>query len=583
MNRIFAITTASDRVSTGGDGRGEITFTVTNSSPRNLRGQLRVRPLGSTREEWLNVAGETERAFTPYATQQVVVKVATPLGAPAGKYQFRLDAVSSINPDDFTEGPTVDMEVEATEAPKKGFPWWIVAVAAGVVILIGAGAWWLWPSGGTKVVFEDNFEEAPKGAWSQTKTETSPNGKAKFLGQFGTDTVKLALNDLPPHKTVTVNFDLYINNAWLGDAPERGGKDEWGLKLDDGEILIQTTFSNVTGCSDSQPNCKMTRQAYACKNGEDTSNGCYSRGDDATFGAAAVNSLGYNAFPFLNSRDSVYKIKHTFSHDKSQLILNFFSKLSDGRSNFQGVDKRGWGLDNVRIEAHSEELSEILAKGADGTKVVFEDNFDEAPKGAWSQTKTETTPNGKTKFLGQFESDTVKLTLKDLPPHKIARIDFDLFIINTWEGLDLSDGNGPDLLTIYHGEEEPGKQPNSPNARSAINDMIFGSNSTVLLFAAFSNLDDRKQSFTCEKGAYAAPFCYFGREERATYGAAEVASLGFKKAGCYRCTDSVYKIKRVFAHDKSQLTLNFVGQLRERIKEAGNEGWGLDNVRIEVQ
>jgi hypothetical protein len=582
MNRIFAITTASDSVPTGGDGRGEITFTVTNSSARNLRGQIRVRPLGSTKEEWLKVAGETERAFTPYATQQVVVKVATPLGAPAGKYQFRLDAVSASNADDLTEGPTVDLEVGETEAPKKAFPWWIVAVAAGVVILIGAGAWWLWPSGGTKVVFEDNFEEAPKGAWSQTKTETTPNGKAKFLGQFGTDTVKLALNDLPPHKTVTANFDLYINNVWVGDFAERG-KDAWGLKLDDGETLIHTTFSNVTGCSDSHPNCKMTRQAYACKNGEDSSNGCYARGEDATFGAVAVNSLGYNAFPVLNSRDSVYKIKHTFSHDKSQLILNFFSKLSDGNPQVQGVDKRGWGLDNVRIEAHSEELSEILPKGADGTKVVFEDNFEEAPKGAWSQTKTETTPNGKAKFLGQFESDTVKLTLNDLPPHKIARIDFDLYIINTWEGGDSTDGNGPDILTITHREEEPGKQSTGSSRGDALREAIFGSNSPFLLIAAFSNLDDRKQSFACEKGAYAAPFCYFGGEERATYGAAEVASLGFKKTGCYRCTDSVYKIKRVIAHDKSQLSLTFVGQLRERIKEAGNEGWGLDNVRVEIQ
>ena len=73
MNRIFAITTASDRVSVAGDGRGEITFTVTNSSTRPLRGQLRVRPLGSTQGEWLNIVGETERAFSPNATQQVVV------------------------------------------------------------------------------------------------------------------------------------------------------------------------------------------------------------------------------------------------------------------------------------------------------------------------------------------------------------------------------------------------------------------------------------------------------------------------------------------------------------------------------
>ncbi|MGH9756008.1 MAG: hypothetical protein ACREA2_24775, partial [Blastocatellia bacterium] len=240
MNRIFDITAASERVSIGGDGRGEITFTVTNGSESLLRGQLRVTLLGSTKGEWLNIAGETERAFSPNATQQVIVKIATPPGAPAGKYQFRLDAISVINPDDdFTEGPTIDFEVKMTEASKKPFPWRLIAAAAALILIV-AVTWWFWPKDGapkvdtTVVVFEDNFDEAPKGAWSQTKTETAPNGKTKFLGQFGTDSVKLTLNDLPPHKTVTVHFDLYINNVWGGDDEDLG-PDAWGLKLDDAE------------------------------------------------------------------------------------------------------------------------------------------------------------------------------------------------------------------------------------------------------------------------------------------------------------------------------------------------------------
>src|SRR5215510_13016403 len=269
MNRIFAITTASDRVPTGGDGRGEITFTVTNSSARSLRGQLRVRPLGSTNVEWLNIAGETERNFSPNATQQVVVKVSVPPGTPAGKYQFRLDTVSLINPDDdFTEGPTIDLEVKATEVPKKAFPWWIIAAAAGAVVLIVTLTWLLWPSGvevpdvvgldvaeatkkfedlkfkvevtrqvnssvglnhvfsqdpqgkstakegaavmllvaaqkpdGTKVVYEENFNDFDKDlkiAWSNPKPSISPNGKTIYLGEFGSESVKLTLDKLPP-------------------------------------------------------------------------------------------------------------------------------------------------------------------------------------------------------------------------------------------------------------------------------------------------------------------------------------------------------------------------------------------------
>jgi hypothetical protein len=408
MSRIFAISAVSDRVPTGGDGRGEITFTVTNSSARPLRGQLRVRPLGSTQREWLNIAGECERTFSPNATQQVVVKVNVPLGVPAGKYQFRLDTFSLINPDDdFTEGPTVDLEVKATEAPKKAFPWLLVAAAAGALILIGALTWLLWPKGveipdvvgldvveatkkfedlnfkvevtrqlnasvavnrvfaqdpegkstakagatimllvaaqkgdESKVIFEENFNDFDKdlkAAWSNTKTEMTPNGKTRFLGQFFNESVKLTLDKLPVHKTITVTFDLYVTRTWDGNA-DFYGPDVWGLNLEDSLPLIKTTFSNQGG----------GQQNFACKIGEDASTGCYSKGAPPASGAAAVNSLGFDT-P-LNTKDCVYKIKRTFAHDRSFLILNFFGDLKEAAPEFRNTGNEGWGLDNVRIE-----------------------------------------------------------------------------------------------------------------------------------------------------------------------------------------------------------------------------------------
>jgi hypothetical protein len=404
MNRIFAITAASERVTVGGDGRGEITFTVTNSSARPLRGQLRVRPLGSTKGEWLGVAGETERAFSPNATQQVVVKVATPPGAPAGKYQFRLDAISVINPDDdFTEGPTVDLEVKAMEAPKKAFPWWIVAAAAGGVVLIVTLTWLLWPSGveapdvvgldvaeatkkleglkfkvevtrqvnpsvglnrvfsqdpqgkttakegatvmllvasqkpdETKVAYEENFNDFDKDltlAWSNTKTDITANGKTRFLGQFGNDSVKLTLDKLPPHKTVTLQFDLYILRSWDGDEPV-SGPDIWGLKSDDGAALIDTTFTNVS----------TNRQRFGCKSGELITPSCQNMGGIGPFGAALVNTLKFVPW------DSVYKIKRTFPHDRSFLILTFYGALREAPPAVTTIENESWGLDNMRIE-----------------------------------------------------------------------------------------------------------------------------------------------------------------------------------------------------------------------------------------
>ena len=404
MNRIFAITAASERVTAGGDGRGEITFTVTNSSARPLRGQLRVRPLGSTKGEWLSVAGEAERVFSPNATQQVVVKVATPPGTPAGKYQFRLDAISVINPDDdFTEGPTIDLEVKATEAPKKAFPWWIIAAAGGAVILIVTLTWLLWPKGvevpdvvgldvgeatkkfedlkfkvevtrqvnssvglnhvfgqdpegkskakegatvmllvaaqkpdETKVIYEENFNDFDKDlrtAWSNPKASVTPNGKTRFLGEFGSESVKLTLDKLPPHKTVTVQFDLYILKTWDGDNPG-DGPDVWGLKLEDTAVLINTTFTIGS----------TVKQRFACKSGEEATPACQGNGAVGPFGAA-INSLGFVP------GDNVYKIKRTFAHDRSFLILTFFGDLKEVLPENRQIGNESWGLDNLRIEA----------------------------------------------------------------------------------------------------------------------------------------------------------------------------------------------------------------------------------------
>src|SRR5262245_45050431 len=142
MKRVFAITTANETARLDSGGKGEVAFTVTNSATRPIRGQLRIKPLDSTKADWLSIAGETERDFSLNATQQVAVKISVPAGTTAGKYSFRLDAVSVANPDeDYTEGPTVAIEVQASEKPKSAFPWWIIIVAVAVVVIGGVVAW----------------------------------------------------------------------------------------------------------------------------------------------------------------------------------------------------------------------------------------------------------------------------------------------------------------------------------------------------------------------------------------------------------------------------------------------------------
>lgn len=170
MAKTFAITTtATDTLKTDAKGHAEAVFTVTNTSPRPVRGMARAKALESAKQEWLQMSGESERDFAPGGTQQFVVTFDAPVTAPsagatkpagtsspvttpatgaaADKYSFRLDVASATNPDeDFTEGPVVKVELPAAKsaAPPKPFPKWIfIPIAAVVLIGIGVGLFFL--------------------------------------------------------------------------------------------------------------------------------------------------------------------------------------------------------------------------------------------------------------------------------------------------------------------------------------------------------------------------------------------------------------------------------------------------------
>ena len=143
MARPFIITTAQGKIKLNEQGRGKVSFTVSNETGRPLKAQIKPKPLNAAKQEWLTVTGETERDFPAEGSQQVTVEVAIPAGTPEGKFDFRLDVASIYNPEDeYSEGPTVALEFSGVDGPeKKKFPWWIVAVGT-AVLLIGVGALW---------------------------------------------------------------------------------------------------------------------------------------------------------------------------------------------------------------------------------------------------------------------------------------------------------------------------------------------------------------------------------------------------------------------------------------------------------
>ena len=139
MPRAFDITAATESVHLSASGQGEIAFTVSNALRAPVRGRATVMVAGQAQREWTAIAGEAERDFAPDGTQQFIVKVQAPPGTPPGRYTFHLLVSNVANPDEqYADGPTVSFVVpEPAPEGKKPFPWWIVALVGGVLLIGG--------------------------------------------------------------------------------------------------------------------------------------------------------------------------------------------------------------------------------------------------------------------------------------------------------------------------------------------------------------------------------------------------------------------------------------------------------------
>ncbi len=158
MPTSFTITTANQDLKADAKGHAEAVFTVTNTTNRPMRGMAKARALENTKQEWLQIAGQTETDFPPGGTQQFTVSFDA--GAPAGSatsehYSFRLDVASAMRPEeDVAEGPVVKVERPGAPPPvngKKPFPKWIfIPIGLVVLAIIGVVLWLLLKDNGPK-------------------------------------------------------------------------------------------------------------------------------------------------------------------------------------------------------------------------------------------------------------------------------------------------------------------------------------------------------------------------------------------------------------------------------------------------
>jgi hypothetical protein len=119
-NPVFTITTPSVSVTLAANRIGEVPFTVTNVGNQKLRARARITPAPGAPGDWFAIQGDSEQDFEIGAARQFVVRVDPPLGAPAGAYAFRLDAIGIERPDDdYSEGPSCQVTVPGSSSPTK--------------------------------------------------------------------------------------------------------------------------------------------------------------------------------------------------------------------------------------------------------------------------------------------------------------------------------------------------------------------------------------------------------------------------------------------------------------------------------
>lgn len=202
-------------------------------------------------------------------------------------------------------------------------------------LAIGAGAQ-------AQIVYSNDFETAingfTAGALVNHPNTANPLGTtSKFLGFFSDNTAtQLTLTGLTPGEVYDLTFDLLIKGSWDGNTAGVG-PDVFRVKADSG-VLVNTTFSNVTGSPQS-----FSPSGYI--------------GGPGNFAPGTGASVTYND-PDIFKRYNIYQFDKIalpqieFTPAASTVVLSF-----EG-ANLQGVPDEAWAVDNVTVSGRTSAIPE---------------------------------------------------------------------------------------------------------------------------------------------------------------------------------------------------------------------------------
>lgn len=183
------------------------------------------------------------------------------------------------------------------------------------------------------------------------------------------------------------------------------------------------------------------------------------------------------------------------------------------------------------------------APAANGQQVVYSNDFEGGIGPEFGGLTIDTTPSGRN-FLGQFGNRTVSLSLGGLPAHTEVRVDFDLYIIRSW------DGNWPDSPDVW----------------------TLMVNGAKIIETTFDNQADRSDH------SQAYPGNYPGSSNPPLSGVEQRNSLGYEYGN--NQMDAVYHLSYSIPHTDNFLEIDFVAS--GLTSDIADESWGLDNVIVTI-
>lgn len=388
--------------------------------------------------------------------------------------------------------------------------------------------------------FTDNFENSISSAWSfpavipaNVPTIQSYNGQ-NILGYLTNQKAVYNQTGLTTHDYVKVEFDLYLHDSWDGNATDiiggsLIGKDIWKMNVD-GSNIINTTFSNFTYRTQAYPNNIPAINP---------------NGTDAV--ASSIPTVCNHSGGALSS---VYHITKIIPHTAASLSIELEAL------GLEDLCNESWSIDNFNVELGVNTQVSTLLSACNGLPassgpIVYNLNssndFQNAVGAAWTFPAI-SPPNEPTiqdyngdSVLGFLTNQQAIYSQSGLAPHQYVKVEFDLYLHDTWDGNDAFTGVDTWKMDI--------------DGNNIVN-------------TTFSNFGYRTQAFPDNSPSVHPNFT-----------GAVSASLPARCNLGGGAPTSKYRISKIVPHNSSSISIVLEAM---GLEEVCNESWSIDNFELSL-